>query len=713
MKVSTSGMGLLLKIAPQTISFGIASLLGVTALTLNAPAQAQVQPPQADLSPNGIGTVVTPDGNRFDISGGRRSGANLFHSFQQFGLNQNQIANFLSQPEIQNILTRVVSGNPSIINGTIQVTGGNSNLFLMNPAGIIFGAGATLNVPASFTATTATSIGIGNNWFNASGANNYAALVGTPNRFAFTTSQPGAIISAANLNTPNGSLTLLGGTVTSTGSLTSKPSQVDPPPGGQITIAAVPGESVVRISQTGKLLNLEIKSIATAETQPNNWILPVLSLPALLTAGGGGNATGLIVKNGQVELIGSGVRVNDGDIVTAQIGANSVAGSGGSVTLSATGKVVTGNIQTTGGSVAIVATGDITTEKIDTGGLDNTGNSSVRLSSTAGNIVVSTISTGADGIDISAFGLFQAIGSFSGSFIDGNRTTPANYPALAAFFDRKGITYTPNAGVRISFADSLPTSLLARPTNRPAGSLNAPITIRYGDASTTIRDETFAVRDTYSRILIQGGGAAFYPGPVTRRIIPGAGPFIANNDKGDFVAVTRDNCNPCSQLYYNERYQARVFGSYTFPADASGTVGAIAVGAGRDAGFYGSTQSRPFIPVVPSPPPNPDPIVQPPSVNPTPIVQPPSPSPNPIATNPTNPGDSNNLTNRPNRVPTEQEQTAQTNNSSDFPVSDYTGKVLNVSLSESESCNATQVVASRESTELKGSCLPRENRENK
>jgi large exoprotein involved in heme utilization and adhesion len=40
----------------------------------------------------------------------------------------------------------------------------------MNPAGIIFGANSSLNVPASFTATTATGIGFGSNWFNASGA---------------------------------------------------------------------------------------------------------------------------------------------------------------------------------------------------------------------------------------------------------------------------------------------------------------------------------------------------------------------------------------------------------------------------------------------------------------------------------------------------------------------------------------------------------------
>ena len=193
------------------------ALLALAAYTIDVkPAQSQSIVPAAD----GTGTVVTPEGNRININGGSLSGdgANLFHSFTEFGLTHEQIANFLSNPSIHNILGRVNGGNPSIINGLIQVSGGQSNLYLMNPSGIIFGAGARLNVPASFTATTATGIGFGSNWFSATGVNDYAALVGTPNSFAFTLSQPGAILNAGNLAVDSGNiLTLLGGTVVNTG----------------------------------------------------------------------------------------------------------------------------------------------------------------------------------------------------------------------------------------------------------------------------------------------------------------------------------------------------------------------------------------------------------------------------------------------------------------------------------------------------------------
>ncbi|MFP4101484.1 MAG: CHAT domain-containing protein [Coleofasciculus sp.] len=253
---------------------------------------------------DGTGTQITPDGNRFDIQGGSVSadGANLFHSFQQFGLDSGQIANFLANPQTRNILGRVIGGDPSMINGLIQVTGSNANLFLLNPAGIIFGADAQLNVPADFTATTATTIGFGNNnWFNALGNNDYQSLVGVPNQFAFDVFQPGSIVNAGNLTVAEGqNLTLLGGIVINTGQLTA--------PGGTITIAAVPGENLVRISQPGKLLSLEISPRPSNTDEPLQ--LNPLDLPVLLTGTGETVDTGLTVSpTNEVQLTESGTNL--------------------------------------------------------------------------------------------------------------------------------------------------------------------------------------------------------------------------------------------------------------------------------------------------------------------------------------------------------------------------------------------------------------------
>jgi filamentous hemagglutinin family protein len=273
------------------------------------PLSAQPIVPAAD----GTNTLVTPNGNQLDITGGSLSGdgTNLFHSFTQFGLDAHQTANFLSNPNIQNILGRVTGGNPSVINGLIQVTGGNSNLFLMNPAGIVFGTGASLNVPADFTATTANGIGFGDNGFNATGTNDYSALVGTPSTFAFTTTQPGSIVNTGNLAVNQGqNLTLVGGTVVNTGQLTA--------PSGTITMTAVPGSSLVRLSQAGHLLSLEIDPTALAADSG----ITSLSLPQLLTGGAGSVATGITVNSS-----GQAVLTNSGRIVSSQTGTATASGT--------------------------------------------------------------------------------------------------------------------------------------------------------------------------------------------------------------------------------------------------------------------------------------------------------------------------------------------------------------------------------------------------
>ncbi|MEM1170556.1 MAG: CHAT domain-containing protein [Cyanobacteria bacterium P01_H01_bin.35] len=266
-------------------------------------AQSSTQPivPEAN-STNTVVTPVSPSNNssqtRFDITGGKRSenNTNLFHSFTRFNLGKNQIVNFISNPNIKNILTRVTGGDASVINGLIQVTGGNSNLFIMNPAGVILGKNSRLDIPASFVVTTGSSIGFDNGWFNATGKNNYDILTGNPSAFSFPTTNSGVIINEGELSVePGETVTLLGGTIINTGKISA--------PGGEITISTVPGENLVRISQEGRLLSLEIKtedakSLSTNSTEELP-ILNALSIPELLTG------------NSEVMEMATGVTVND------------------------------------------------------------------------------------------------------------------------------------------------------------------------------------------------------------------------------------------------------------------------------------------------------------------------------------------------------------------------------------------------------------------
>ncbi len=271
---------------------------------------------RSQITPNGAGTVVNPQGNQINITGGTQAGANLFHSFRDFNVNSSQVANFLSNPQTQNILARINGGNPSMINGLLQVTGGNSNLFLMNPAGIVFGQGASLNIPASFTATTANQIGFGNNLFNAFGDNNFSALIGNPDSFIFTTDQAGSIVNAGNLAVGNSqNISLIAGNTINTGRLTA--------PGGEIQVLAVPGTNRVRLSQPGQVLSLEI-------VPPVDGTLRAVDLPALLT---GSDLPGIQVNpTGQVQVAGTSLPNQQGiAVASGRIDVSSTTGNGGVV----------------------------------------------------------------------------------------------------------------------------------------------------------------------------------------------------------------------------------------------------------------------------------------------------------------------------------------------------------------------------------------------
>ncbi|MDY6784419.1 MAG: CHAT domain-containing protein [Cyanobacteriota bacterium] len=299
------------------------SVLSLAATFLSAsPLSAQLISPAAD----GTGTTVTPNNNQFDIGGGALSGdgANLFHSFEQFDLNFQQTVNFWSNAQIQNILGRVVGGDPSMINGLIQISGGSSNLYLLNPAGIVFGSGASLNIPADFFATTATGIGFGQTWFNAYGSNDYPNLVGNPSQFAFDIPQAGSIVNAGNLVVKEGqNLTLLGGTVVNTGTLSA--------PQGSIVLSAVPGSTRVKVSRPGSLLSLEIEP----PRDLNGDILPfnALDLPQLLA--GAGVETELVVEgDGRIALRHSGqpIPTEPGSaIASGTLDVSSSGGAGGSI----------------------------------------------------------------------------------------------------------------------------------------------------------------------------------------------------------------------------------------------------------------------------------------------------------------------------------------------------------------------------------------------
>ncbi|MBF2026683.1 MAG: filamentous hemagglutinin N-terminal domain-containing protein [Oscillatoriales cyanobacterium C42_A2020_001] len=140
---------------PQWVLLQRSIWFAALVLTLAEPhsSLAQLIP---DTSLGTHSSTISTNGLIDTVNGGVRTGGNLFHSFLEFNVGTGRSLYF-NDPGVTNILTRVTGVNPSTINGRLGVNG-NANLFLLNPNGILFGAGASLDVRGSFTATTAAAV---------------------------------------------------------------------------------------------------------------------------------------------------------------------------------------------------------------------------------------------------------------------------------------------------------------------------------------------------------------------------------------------------------------------------------------------------------------------------------------------------------------------------------------------------------------------------
>jgi filamentous hemagglutinin family protein len=189
-------------------------------------------------------TVTTPDNRNFNINDGIRRGENLFHSFREFSVPTGGSANFNNAVDVQNIIGRVTGGSISNIDGLIR-TLNPANLFLLNPAGIIFGPNASLNIGGSFLGSTANSF-VFDNGFEFSATNPQAPpllTISLPIGLRFR-DNPGNITTQSAILIVNSgkTLALVGGNVNlNRGRLTA--------PNGRIELGSVDGDSFVSLNE--------------------------------------------------------------------------------------------------------------------------------------------------------------------------------------------------------------------------------------------------------------------------------------------------------------------------------------------------------------------------------------------------------------------------------------------------------------------------------
>ncbi|MEH2357218.1 S-layer family protein [Nostoc sp.] len=283
----------------------------------------------AQVTPDStLNTTVSQSGNNFTIINGNQIGKNLFHSFSQFSLPTNGSAFFDNATDIQNIFARVTGGSVSNIDGLIRANG-SANLFLLNPAGILFGPNAQLNIGGSFVGTTATSIKFSDGVeFSATNTTPAPLLtINVPVGLQFG-SNPGAItvqgsghnaqlgdslqVSGLNLGTrglqlqPGKMLALLGGNVALDGGLLSAPGgqiELGSITNGSVTLNSIPEGFTLSYPNASSFGDIQIAQRALASTRDlsGQW-------------------------GGAIQIQGKQVSIRDGSLILVQNRSNQTAG---------------------------------------------------------------------------------------------------------------------------------------------------------------------------------------------------------------------------------------------------------------------------------------------------------------------------------------------------------------------------------------------------
>ena len=283
-----------------------------------------------------LGTTVTADSHTVQITGGTRpgNGTNLFHSFDQFNVGHPDTAQFLNTtPSLHtsNILGRVTGGNPSSIFGTIDTMSyPQANLFLMNPAGIVFGPNATLTVGGSVAFTTADYLRLAEangshaGIFHADTTATSLLTSASVAAFGFLGTNPLAIsiqgIQESELRVqPGQSISLVGGnkgftyTNQDMGTSASVPGGVSVTgrhllaPGGQVNIASVASPGEITAGTLEYAPNVNGQSFGTFGT------IQMSQQSAIDTSGEGGGT--ILIRGGRLIVDASTISSNTGDII--------------------------------------------------------------------------------------------------------------------------------------------------------------------------------------------------------------------------------------------------------------------------------------------------------------------------------------------------------------------------------------------------------------
>jgi filamentous hemagglutinin family protein len=295
--------------------------LQAKAVSLAVAACFSVAVETAIANPTG-GTVVSGSalfnrqGNQLTVT--NTPGAII--NWQGFSIAQSEVTRFIQQSAASSVLNRVVGADPSVVLGALQ---SNGRVFLINPNGIVFGAGAQIDVAG----LVASSLNLSNADF----------LAG---RLRFTdTPGAGLVNNQGAITTPSGGqVYLIAPDVKNSGIITS--------PQGEVILAA--GRSVEIVDAGTPTLRVEItapdtQAVNVGQIVANSGRIGIYA--GLIRNSGVIKADGIVIgKNGEILLKATNNVTLDPDSVISASGPQ-----GGNITIqSGDTTLVSGTLQATG-----------------------------------------------------------------------------------------------------------------------------------------------------------------------------------------------------------------------------------------------------------------------------------------------------------------------------------------------------------------------------
>ena len=222
------------------------ALLGVFSYCIHGALSGSA--PLAEVITDGtVGRPVPLKGADITVRAGlgQLRGGNLFHSFEKFDVDTGGKVTFTGPASVKNVIGRVTGGEPSSIDGTLASTIPDANLYLLNPAGIVFGPNARLDVKGAFHASTAADLRFADGAvFSALDMAGSTLSVTEPQSFGILGARAGtisvngatlAVGAGKHLSLSGSAVEMVGGTLSAGDQIAGEP-VVDP--GGRITLLA-------------------------------------------------------------------------------------------------------------------------------------------------------------------------------------------------------------------------------------------------------------------------------------------------------------------------------------------------------------------------------------------------------------------------------------------------------------------------------------------